>query len=94
MKSLETITNEVLLTASKDKTGDANTVSDFARAIKLIVHSYQNQSFGFNDVVSLTGSIGDNSELMPLFHSWIDEMKANNRIKIINVVGFPVYTFC
>ena len=98
-KSLEDITNEFLAKQKQGKKSngdnDDSHISDFSLAVKMLCHSYQHQSFNFNDVLALTRHLDTpSSALVPLWHDYVNTMKENRRIKVINIIGIPQYTFC
>jgi hypothetical protein len=94
--SIEEITNQFLSKqkSKKKNDGENSVIPDFALSIRMICHNYQNQSFNFNNVLELTSHLGSNSEdLIPLWHDWVKAMQEHRRLKVINIVGIPQYTF-
>ena len=98
-RSYEEITNTWLAEKRKAAKGkgdnDDTHLADIAVALKHICHNKQNETFDFNDVISLTrGFDTPQHMLMPLWMDWVQTMKANKRISIINLIGIPNYTLC
>jgi hypothetical protein len=95
VKPLEQITAEFIAKQKQGqkKDGENSVIPDFSLAIRMICSNYQGQSFNFNDVLALTRHLDTSAEdLIPLWHEWVDVMKAERRIKVINIIGIPQYT--
>jgi len=96
-KPLEQILAEFIAKQNhgKKNSGENSVIPDFALAVRMLCHNYENQSFNFNNVLELTSHLqSPASALIPLWHEWVDVMREQGRLRQINIVGIPQYTFC
>ena len=97
-KSIEEITTDFLNAERKaqKRNGENSYIEDFAIAVNLLCHSYQDRSFSVNDVIQATRHLDTpSSEIIPLFFAWSEELKKHKRLKtLLSISSFPTYAFC
>ena len=96
--SIEQITADFLDKERKaqKRNGENSYIEDFALAVNLLCHSYQDRSFSVNDVIASLRHLDTPIDIIiPLFFRWSEELKKHKRLKtLLSISSFPTYAFC
>lgn len=96
-KTIEEITNQFVAARRQGKrsNGENDHLQDFLNIAQLIGTQYLNQTFSFNDFLSLPRHLDTPAEVLAEhFHAWIAELDANGRIRTMHgAYNYPVHAF-